>query len=621
MRRWRDLFVMWLLALCAVAGAMATTVADHLPVQELRQAQLTSLRGTRSVSLPHVMDRSDFEAEGSRVTYRMTIELPAAPTQALGITIDKLGLSGRIFVNGHDLGGCAPGDIRQSRCIYKPLWRYATPAVWRAGSNEVVVEVWATPSQANGLSVVTVGPARAVYEDHYWPRLFWQLDLVVALQWSIFTLGLMSLVIGVAMGGDRLYCWFGLAALARALSTSATLATNVWFDPWWMNWSVSALRVVTLPLTMIAILAFFERLSRRMEIGLTLYGVVAVTVIAFASAAQPAAMLLAAPIAILSAILIVTYSRDILKSRNARDLMLMMCVVVLFFAGVHDVTVYRGINNAYVRPLLLPYTSGVILLVMGGLLVVRLTEALRTSADLNTILADKVAAHEADLQRRHQAELDLERAGARVQERERFLRDLHDGLGSSLSAARIRLDDDSLGPQQVSQLLDECIDDMRLLIATSAPDAQLADSLGDLRYRMDRRMHKSDVKLQWRMALEGMPDISAASRLQLMRIVQEALTNALRHSQGQVIVVGAQYDAVSRRLHLWIEDNGHGFDALMPPSGGRGLRNQQYRAAQLGAALQLDSGVQGTRVELIWDLPGQPPRPSAPAAEPARALA
>ena len=34
-----------------------------------------------------------------------------------------------------------------------------------------------------------------------------------------------------------------------------------------------------------------------------------------------------------------------------------------------------------------------------------------------TILADKVAAHEADLQRRHQAELDLERTGARVQER------------------------------------------------------------------------------------------------------------------------------------------------------------------------------------------------------------
>ncbi len=621
MRRWRDLFVMWLLALCAVAGAMATTVADHMPVQELRQAQLTSLRGTRSVSLPHVMDRSDFEAEGSRVAYRMTVELPAAPTQALGITVDKLGLSGRIFVNGHDLGGCAPGDIRLSRCIYKPLWRHATPAVWRAGSNEVLVEVWATPSQANGLSVVTVGPARAVYEDHYWPRLFWQLDLVVALQWSIFTLGLISLVIGVAMGGDRLYCWFGLAALARALSTSATLATNVWFDPWWMNWTVSALRVVTLPLTMIAILAFFERLSRRMEIGLALYGVAAVTVIGFASAAQPAAMLVAAPIAILSAILITRYSLDILKSRNPRDIMLMASVVVLFFAGMHDVVVYRGVANAYVRPLLLPYTSGVILLVMGGLLVVRLTEALRTSADLNTILADKVAAHEADLQRRHQVELDLERAGARVQERERFLRDLHDGLGSSLSAARIRLDDDSLGPQQVSQLLDECIDDMRLLIATSAPDAQLADSLGDLRYRMDRRMQKSDVTLKWRMALEGMPDISAASRLQLMRIVQEALTNALRHSQGNVIVVGAQYDAVSRRLHLWIEDNGRGFDALLPPSGGRGLRNQQYRAAQLGAALQLDSGVQGTRVELIWDLPGQPPRPSAPAAEPARALA
>ncbi len=611
MRRWRDLFVAWLLALCAVAGAMASTVADHMPVQELRQAQLTSLRGTRSVTLPHVMERGDFGAEGTIVTYRMTIELPAAPTQALGITLDKLGLSGRIFVNGHDLGGCAPGDVRLSRCIYKPLWRYATPAVWRAGSNEVVVHVWATPSQANGLSVVTVGPARAVYEDHYRPRQFWQLDLVVALQWSIFTLGLMSLVIGIAMGGDRLYCWFGLAALARALSTSATLTTDVWFDPWWMNWLVSSLRVVTLPLTMIAMLAFFERLSRRMEIGLAIYAVVAVVIIALASAAQPAAMLVAAPIAALSAMLIVSFSVDILRSRKARDIILLMCVVVLFIAGMHDITVYRGL--AYSRPLLMPYTSGVILLVLGGLLVVRLAEALRTSADLNTILADKVAAHEADLQRRHQAELDLERAGARVQERERFLRDLHDGLGSSLSAARIRLEDDTLGPQQVSQLLDECIDDMRLLIATSAPDAQLADSLGDLRYRMDRRMQNAGVKLQWQMALGEMPDIPAAARLQLMRIVQEALTNALRHAQATRIVVGAQYDAASCRLKLWVEDNGHGFDTLMPRAGGRGLRNQQYRAAQLGATLQTDSDAQGTRVELAWDLPGQVPRAASPA--------
>ncbi len=601
MRRWRDLLLPWLLALCVVASAAATTIADHMPVQELRMAQATTERGTRTVTLPHVLENADFTPQGTRVTYRMTVDLPAAPTRPMGIAIDKLSLSGRVIINGHDVGGCGPGELLLSRCIHKPLWRETPAALWRAGSNELVVEVLATPTQANGLSTVSIGPARAIYEDRYWSREFWQQDLVVALQWSISTLGLMSLVIGLAMGGDRLYCWFGAAALARGLSTAVALTTDVWINADWMNWIASATRVVTLPLTMIAILAFFGRLTRRVEIGLAGYGVLCAIVLAATAAVQPVAMMLAIPMAILSLYFIVRIGVDVLRSRHAPDIVLLLCVCVLFAGGLHDVAVYRGL--AYVRPLLLPYTSGVILLVMGGLLVIRLTEALRTSADLNTILADKVAAHEADLQRRHRAELDLERAGARLQERERFLRDLHDGLGSSLSAARIRLDDDSLGPKQVSQLLDECIDDMRLLIATSAPDSQLSDSLGDLRYRMDRRMQNAGVQLQWQLGMEGMPDIPAASRLQLMRIVQEALTNALRHAQARLIVVGAKYNPTARRLRLWVEDDGRGFDVLAPSPGGRGLRNQQYRAAQLGAVLEVDSSAKGSRVELTWDVP------------------
>lgn len=607
--RWRDLLLAALLLWCAVTGAWAVTVADSMPVQELRQAQVTTPRGTRSVTLPHVLDKADFEPEGTRVSYRMTVDLPAAPTQALGIAIPKLSLSGRVLVNGHDLGGCAPGDIALSRCLYKPLWRHATASVWRAGSNELLVEVWATPMQANGLSTVILGPARAVYEDHYWPREVWQQDLVVALQWAIFGLGLMSLVIGLAMGGDKLYCWFGLAALARALSTSATLSTSIWFDPFWMNWIVTATRVVTLPLTMIAILIFFQRLTRRMEIGLIVYAAGSAIILMLASAAaQPVGMILAVPMAVLTVMLISRLSGDIIRSRNPRDIVLMMCAVVLFGAGMHDIAIYRGV--AFTRPLLLPYTSGIILIVMGSLLIMRLTDALRTTAGLNTILADKVAAHEADLQRRHRAELDLERASARIEERERFLRDLHDGLGSSLSAARIRLDDDSLNPRQVSQLLDECIDDMRLIIATSAPDAQLADSLGDLRYRMDRRMPGSGVDIQWRIAIDGMPDIPAPARLQLMRVVQEALTNALRHSGASRITIGATYEALTQQLTLWVEDNGRGFDARLPAQGGRGLRNLRHRSAQIGAILQIDSSAQGTRVALSWIVPVAHQQPS-----------
>lgn len=200
-------------------------------------------------------------------------------------------------------------------------------------------------------------------------------------------------------------------------------------------------------------------------------------------------------------------------------------------------------------------------------------------------------------------ELEQALARARAQERERFLRELHDGLGSSLSAARIRLDDDSLTREQVGRLLDECIDDLRMLVATSAPDAQLADSLGDLRYRTDRQALEGGPTVRWRLDLEAMPDIASAALLALMRVVQEALANALQHAKARLIGIDAHYDADARRLTLLVDDNGCGFDAANPPPTGRGLRNLRRHAAQVGAALRIDSGDHGTRVSLSWELP------------------
>jgi len=144
---------------------------------------------------------------------------------------------------------------------------------------------------------------------------------------------------------------------------------------------------------------------------------------------------------------------------------------------------------------------------------------------------------------------------------------------------------------------------MRLIIATSAPDAQLADSLGDLRYRLDRRLSGNGVKIFWRIALRDMPDIPAPARLQLMRVVQESLTNALRHSGASILNVGATYEPADHELTLWVEDNGQGFDTGNPPAGGRGLRNLRHRSAQIGATVRIDSTAGGTRVELAWPLP------------------
>jgi signal transduction histidine kinase len=89
----------------------------------------------------------------------------------------------------------------------------------------------------------------------------------------------------------------------------------------------------------------------------------------------------------------------------------------------------------------------------------------------------------------------------------------------------------------------------------------------------------------------------------LFRIVQEALTNALRHGAASEIDVVLQ--RVRNALHLTIADNGTGV-ASGDPSGGLGIRIMRYRAHAIGGHLEIESRPGGgTLVRCV--IPVRPP--------------
>jgi signal transduction histidine kinase len=92
--------------------------------------------------------------------------------------------------------------------------------------------------------------------------------------------------------------------------------------------------------------------------------------------------------------------------------------------------------------------------------------------------------------------------------------------------------------------------------------------------------------------------IPAAQRDALVKIASEAIANAARHGQADVIYVEVTGGA---RPRLRIEDSGRGFDpAARQPPGHYGLRAMRERAEAIGADLRLDSRAgQGTRVEVL----------------------
>jgi signal transduction histidine kinase len=88
----------------------------------------------------------------------------------------------------------------------------------------------------------------------------------------------------------------------------------------------------------------------------------------------------------------------------------------------------------------------------------------------------------------------------------------------------------------------------------------------------------------------------------LLRIGQEALTNAVKHGRPSRIAVQLRYDL--GRFSMRVSDDGRGFDtACAPPAGHFGLAGMRERAAEIGARLEVTSRVNGgTEVDVVLAL-------------------
>ncbi len=195
---------------------------------------------------------------------------------------------------------------------------------------------------------------------------------------------------------------------------------------------------------------------------------------------------------------------------------------------------------------------------------------------------------------------EIEQRQTLAQERQRLMQDMHDGLGSSLVSALRVVEHGRLDEIEVAQVLKGCIDDLKLAIDSMEPvEADVLLLLATLRFRLGPRLASSGITLRW--DVKNVPPLEwldPKNALHILRILQEAFTNIIKHTHASEIRVATRVD------HGWvavmITDNGSGFvveDALQR-GGGKGLFNQLSRAASIGAELLWNSSPAGTCLTL-----------------------
>ena len=137
-------------ALLGFVLAVSVYSAHATTHQTIYNATLNTLAGEQDVELPHALQKADFDREGSRVRYRMTVNV-TDPSAETGIYIVKMSRSGRVFLNGQDVGSCGYFELEAMRCQHRPQFFQTNPAQWRMGVNTIEVEIYASYRQANGL--------------------------------------------------------------------------------------------------------------------------------------------------------------------------------------------------------------------------------------------------------------------------------------------------------------------------------------------------------------------------------------------------------------------------------------------------------------------------------------
>ncbi|RQW79646.1 MAG: PAS domain S-box protein, partial [Methylococcus sp.] len=183
----------------------------------------------------------------------------------LGIYVPKLSLAGRLSLNGVDIGACGLGPLENLRCLHQPQLFTPPASLWHPGINILEFEIFANARQMNGLSPVRVGPADALYEGPYLRKWLWQVELLQGMSWLAACLGGLALVVAWLLRSEKLYLWFGLCAIANALSNLNILVTTPLVSFEVFSWFVFSIRLITSPLGLGMLLAYFERTTPAIE--------------------------------------------------------------------------------------------------------------------------------------------------------------------------------------------------------------------------------------------------------------------------------------------------------------------------------------------------------------------
>jgi len=558
------------------------------------------------VKLPHRWSSTD-HAQGQR-DYVGRFDLAERPLTQQSLLIYDVGARVSVMLNGRPLWLGSDTDAARQR--FRPLLADLPADGLQPGPNTLRLVVHADPPGNGHLGLVELGEARALHTRH--GQRFLRSPLAPAVIVLVaLVLGSVSLILALGRRHDGLFLAHTSICGAGSFFVAAFLVRDPPLPgPWWD--SLHALSAIIVVVGGDFLGRYYVndevRWPRRRVIGIA----AALLALAAAIAVLPATWIYRGLIPALVAVNVAAgtwrlgdfWIRRVLPRPEWMSFWIFLSVQLVAVAGVHDSLLLLGAPVLDALPgidsgdgLFLPLAVIVPLAVFTWVVLQRYLDALHEAETLNRELSDRVAQREREIERSYAALHRIERERAASEERERLLADMHDGLGGTLVAALARLENEKAGDVLAARAMRAALDDLRLILDSSDPvHGSLRAALAQLRERLEGVCEDAAIALN--VDLDGLPDTlvwPTRASLNLLRIVQEACANAIRHAAATRIEL-----RVTRMpdggLEATIDDDGCGFVPRPANASQRGLGNLRRRAATLGGDIRWEALHPGTRV-------------------------
>jgi signal transduction histidine kinase len=592
---------------CVVAIATCSIV--HAQAIVIKRAEITRVLAgqnpiTETIDLPLNWDKKYGMNDGTAI---IKLQFDWQPDFVdLGMFIPKIGNAFNIKLNGSVISsfGVFPPSLSKDSAR-TPLY-FLLPHGKLKANNDLEISIAVNGGRLGGLSKITIGPPAEV-ETLFRREYFWQIDTAYGSSFGV-VLGIFSLLLWWSQR-DKSYLYYALGELFWSVLPLRHLleqAPIVW--PWWGILQLMSFNLACpflIKSTLIVLNANTGWASRLANVQIMLSVPAALLTLL---TGQLWMITLFQGASIVGCIGMFFASFPIPKQEFASEYRVVaFSVGTILICSARDIFVFRISDDAYGLNTWTRFAWGLFGLSMAWIISERLRRSKTIVKEMNEIIENRVGESGLDLNSAFdRTQHDANEAGV-LKERERFVRDLHDGLGGHLVNALHVAKKYDVTKEELTSQLREAVDQLKITVdALHEADGDIAAILGAVRHRLTPRFLAARVHLTWN--VESIPIIQSwdsRQAFQLQMILYEAFTNIIIHSGATEAELTGNYlvESYPPSLQIQISDNGRGFDV----SGdqhllGKGLSNMQKRAKEIDGKVEIYSNNDGTRVTLTIQL-------------------